>query len=102
MSNASDIRELQEQHKQLTNGVVQAFEQVSFDYMKLQTMFFALLNDLGKTDTLYCAKCDEEVLRPILKDIPLEQCCPMCGDELSIHMHQTSVEDWDNAKIEEE
>ena len=102
MSNASDIRELQMKQEQLTKGVVNAFDQVSFDYAKLQTMFFALLQDLGKTDTLYCSECDEEVMRPLLSQLPVESNCPMCGGELVIDTSQTTVDDWDNGKIEEE
>lgn len=102
MSNASDIRELKKKQEQLTNGVISAFEQVSFDYARLQTMMFALLNDLGKADTLTCAECGEEVMRPILKDLPLEEICPMCNGNLIVHPTQTTVEDWDNAKVEEE
>ena len=102
MSNASDIRELQEKQENLTKGVVQAFEHVSFDYAKLQTMFFALLQDLGKTDTLSCSDCDEEVMRPLLSQLPVENTCPMCGGDLVIDTSQTTVDDWDNAKVEEE
>ncbi len=102
MSNASDIRELQQKQEQLTKGVVNAFEHVSFDYAKLQTMFFALLDDLGKTDTLSCSECSEEVMRPLLSKLPVENTCPMCGGDLSIDASQTTVNDWDNAKVEEE
>lgn len=102
MSNASDIRELQQKQEQLTKGVVNAFEQVAFDYAKLQTMFFALLDDLDKTDTLCCSECNEEVMRPLLPKLPIESTCPMCGGDLVIDASQTTVDDWDNAKVEEE
>ncbi len=102
MSNASDIRELQQKQEQLTKGTIHAFEQVAFDYAKLQTMFFALLQDLGKTDTLSCSECDEEVMRPLLSQLPVENTCPMCGGGLVIDTSQTTVDDWDNGKVEEE
>ena len=102
MSNASDIRELQDKQEHLTKGVVNAFEQVSFDYAKLQTMFFALLQDLGKTDTLSCSDCDEEVMRPLLSQLPVEKTCPMCGGDLTKDVSQTTVDDWDNGTTEEE
>ena len=102
MSNASDIRELQEKQENLTKGVINAFEQVSFDYAKLQTMFFALLQDLGKSDTLSCLECDEEVMRPLLTQLPVEETCPMCGGGLTKDTSQTTVDDWDNGTTEEE
>ena len=102
MSNASDIRELQEKQDNLTKGVVNAFEQVSFDYSKLQTMIFALLEDLGKTDTLTCSECNEEVMRPLLSKLPIEEICPMCGGDLIKDVSQTTVDDWDNGTTEEE
>tara|TARA_R110002096_G_scaffold181569_3_gene359275 strand:+ start:2431 stop:2742 length:312 start_codon:yes stop_codon:yes gene_type:complete len=95
MSNASDIKELQEQMKGLTEGIVNAFQQVSYDYAKIQTMFFALLQDLELCETLECVGCEEQVLRPTLKGIPIEDGCPMCGENLFTGT-QTTVDEWDS------
>lgn len=98
MSNASDIKELQENIGKLTGGLMKAFEQVSFDYQKLQTMHFALLQELDFCEIIECSKCRESVMRPLLKALPLEDGCPMCGESLSGYETptQSTIEDWDN------
>jgi hypothetical protein len=71
------------------------------DVMKLQMMLYNLLNDMGKMDKLICPSCKEEVIRPILPNIPLEDVCPSCGGDL-FDKDQMTIDDWDNAKVEEE
>ena len=80
---------------------VEVIQYMGNDVLKLQMMFYNLLDDMGKMDRVICPSCNEEVIRPILPNIPLEDVCPSCEEGL-FDTTQTSVEDWDNTKTEEE
>jgi hypothetical protein len=80
---------------------VKVIQYMGNDVMKLQMMLYNLLNDMGKMDKLICPSCKEEVIRPILPNIPLEDVCPSCGGDL-FDKDQMTIDDWDNAKVEEE
>ena len=80
---------------------VKVIQYMGNDVMKLQMMFYNLLDDMDKMDRIICPSCNEEVIRPILPNIPLEDVCPSCGGDL-FDKNQMSIDDWDNAKIEEE
>ena len=71
------------------------------DVVKLQMMLYNLLSDMGKIERLVCPSCNEEVLRPLLPNIPLEEVCPSCGESL-FDKSQMSIDDWDNGITREE
>ena len=71
------------------------------DVVKLQMMFYNLLSEMGKRERLVCPSCNEEVLRPLLPNIPLEEVCPSCGESL-FDKNQMSIDDWDNGIRKEE
>tara|TARA_R100001082_G_C4253534_1_gene112463 strand:+ start:174 stop:461 length:288 start_codon:yes stop_codon:yes gene_type:complete len=80
---------------------VKIIQYMGMDIVKLQTMVYNLLDDMGKMDRVPCHSCGEEIIRPLLPNIPLEDMCPMCGSDL-FEKSQTSVEDWDNGVVSDE
>jgi hypothetical protein len=80
---------------------VKVINHMGNDVMKLQMMFYNLLDDMGKMDRVICSFCNEEVIRPILPNIPLEEVCPSCGESL-FDKNQMSIDDWDNGITREE
>jgi ribosomal protein S27AE len=80
---------------------VKVVQYMGNDIMKLQMMVYNLLDDMGKMDRVICPSCNEEVIRPILPNIPLEDVCPSCGEGL-FDKNQMSIDDWDNGITREE
>ncbi len=62
------------------------------ELMKHGKLIYALLDDLGKLETLTCENCKEEISRPVLKDIENTDECPSCGRSLFIKT-QVSLDD---------
>ena len=80
---------------------VNIIQHMSIDIVKLQTMVYNLLIDMDKMDKVSCHSCGEEIMRPLISNIPLEDTCPMCGSDL-FDKSQTSFEDWDNGVVSDE
>ena len=54
------------------------------ELMKHGRLIYGLLADLGKLETIECANCNEQISRPVLKDIENTDECPSCGKSLFI------------------
>ena len=80
---------------------VKIIQHMGNDIVKLQMMFYNLLDDIGKIERAVCPSCNEEVLRPLLPNIPLEEVCPACGESL-FDKNQMSIDDWDSGITREE
>lgn len=92
------IIEFAEQMNTFMGQTVQAFSIVDNQLSKLNIVLFALLKDMGKTEDITCANCDERVTRPIINGLPKQDECPVCGENL-FGDEQTTVEDWDSGLI---
>ena len=92
------ITELVQQINTFMGQTVQAFTVVDNQLSKLNIVLFALLKDMGKSEDITCANCDERVTRPIINGLPKQDECPTCGENL-FDNKQTTVEDWDSGLI---
>jgi len=82
------------------NETVNVIQHMGNDVVRLQMLVDNLLEDLGKLNKISCPSCEEEILRPEVKGIPLQDICPSCQSSL-LDGEQTSFEDWDNGAEDE-
>jgi len=71
------------------------------DLMKMQNLLYLHLQEEGKLEKLTCTSCSNELLRPTVKGIEKSDNCPACGKNIFADK-QTTFEDWDSGKTEEE
>ena len=58
-------------------GLIRA---VGSDIERLNVLVFSLLDELGKAEKIECVNCHNEIYRPILEKLPMEDTCPVCGN----------------------
>jgi|TARA_R110001606_G_scaffold387702_1_gene552569 hypothetical protein len=63
---------------------------------KNQILLYNLMDELNLLNKLECHSCKEEVLIPMLKNIPRAESCPNCQESMLGEGEQTNFEDWDN------
>ena len=71
------------------------------DVIKIQTMLYNHLDEEGKIERINCNNCGEELLRPNIRNVDKSDDCPACGENI-FGNKQTTFENWDNGKINEE
>lgn len=74
---ADSIEAQVEQIAMTQQGLIRA---VGSDIERLNVLVFSLLDELGKAEKIECVNCHNEIYRPILEKLPMEEICPVCGN----------------------
>ena len=69
------------------------------DIMKIQTIMYNLLDEMGKVEKPTCVSCKETLLIPIVQNVDKSDNCPSCGENI-YGKEQTTFESWDNGEEE--
>lgn len=74
---ADSIETQVEQIAMTQQGLIRA---VGSDIERLNVIVFSLLDELGKAEKIQCVNCDNDIYRPLLEKLPIEDICPVCGN----------------------
>ncbi len=68
------------------------------DIMKMQTIMYNLLDEMGKIEKPICVACKEQLMIPVVKNVDKSDICPNCGENI-YGKEQTTFESWDDEGI---
>ncbi|MAR83304.1 MAG: hypothetical protein CMF55_00715 [Legionellales bacterium] len=88
----------QEQFERFVQEVSQVITIMGADVMKMQSMMYNLLDELGKVEKPVCVACKEVLIIPVIKGIEKSDICPACGENI-YGSGQTTFESWDDEGV---
>ena len=77
---------------------VHAFSLVDKQLSDLNSILFALLKDMGKSEEVDCESCGKNTTRPVINGLSKTKECATCRESLSTYK-QSAVEDWDSGSV---
>ena len=84
----------QEDFENFVQEVAHVISVIGADVMKMQTIVYNLLDEMGKVEKPTCVSCKEKLLIPVVQNIDRSDDCPNCGENIYGN-EQTTFESWD-------
>lgn len=91
----------QEDFATFVKEVATALTIMGTDIMKMQTIFYNYLDEVGKMEKPTCVSCKEQLMIPLVKGIEKSEICPNCGNNI-YGAEAVTFEDWDEGIVGEE
>ena len=88
----------QEDFENFVKEVAHVISIMGADVMKMQTIMYNLLDEMGKVEKPSCVSCKETLLIPVVQNVDKSEVCPNCGENI-FGNEQTTFESWDDGTI---
>jgi len=83
-----------EHFEKFVQEVAEVVSILGADLLKVQTILYNLLDEMGQIEKPTCVSCNENLMIPIVQNVDRSDTCPNCGENI-YGMEKTTFENWD-------
>lgn len=92
------VKQLQKDVNEMKGVINQLINAMTGDISRLNSLIFGILKETDSIKEHNCHACNQKILSPILKAVPMDTKCPSCGADLN--KNQTTIDEWDSGEEE--
>ena len=93
------VKQLQKDIHEMRGVINQLINAMTSDIGRLNSLVFGILKESDSIKEHHCPSCDQKILSPLLKAVPVDKNCPSCG--VLLDKNQTTIDQWDSGEEEE-